>query len=149
MKRRELLSDPIHVDVSRRMSVTPQKHTAAEMVVRRQLHSMGLRYRVDYLVLQKPRRVADIVFPVLKIAVFIDGCFWHGCSEHGTWPKRNANFWKEKILANRSRDLDTNSRLNDLGWKVIRIWEHEDPTTAAEKIAKIVFSTKKRQKDRQ
>lgn len=147
MKDALLLSEHTPVDVSHRMSVTPQKNTSAEMAVRRRLHSMGFRYRVDYPVLQKPRRVADLVFSSIRIAVFVDGCFWHGCPRHGTWPKRNGDFWRQKILTNKARDRDTNVRLRALGWKVIRIWEHEDPENAAEKIAKIVtLATKERKK---
>lgn len=72
------------------------------------------------------------MFTRRKVAVFVDGCFWHGCPEHGTWPERNATFWREKILANKTRDADTNERLTDAGWIVIRIWEHEDPAVAAD-----------------
>lgn len=133
---------PASDDVSRRMSVTPQKDTSAEMAIRKRLHSMGLRYRVDYPVLKKPRRVADIVFTGIQIAVFVDGCFWHGCPDHGTWPKNNADFWRNKILANQVRDKDTNDRLKELGWTVIRIWEHDDPENAARKIARSVTAAK-------
>ncbi len=99
---------------------------------------MGLRYRVDHPVLKKPRRKGDIVFTRLKVAVFVDGCFWHGCPKHGTWPKANAEFWRDKIKTNISRDLETNRLLKDAGWKVIRIWEHEDPKRAVEKVLKAV-----------
>lgn len=133
---------PASDGVSRRMSVTPQKDTSAEMAVRKRLHGMGFRYRVDYPILKKPRRVADIVFPGIQIAIFVDGCFWHGCPEHGTWPKRNADFWRNKILTNQARDKDTDERLTELGWTVIRIWEHEDPENAAQKIARSVIVAK-------
>lgn len=101
---------------------------------------MGLRYRVDYPVLEKPRRRADLAFTRARVAVFVDGCFWHGCPDHGTWPKRNAEFWRHKIETNRRRDRDTNERLRQKGWTVIRIWEHEDPTEAGSRVAEAVRS---------
>ena len=88
--------------------------------------------------LKKPRRVADIAFPGLRIAIFIDGCFWHGCPEHATWPKQNAEFWRQKIEANCARDTDTNERLRNIGWTVLRFWEHEPPTEAVDIVVKMV-----------
>jgi DNA mismatch endonuclease, patch repair protein len=129
---------PSSQEASRRLSKIRQKGTDAEMAVRQALSRMGLRYRVNYLVLKVPRRVADIVFPRLKIAVFVDGCFWHGCPEHASWPKSNADFWRNKIDTNRKRDSDTNDRLMLLGWSVMRIWEHELPQDAAKKISEMV-----------
>lgn len=125
-------------DVSRRMAKVRQKGTDAEVALRQEIHRIGLRYRVDYEVLKKPRRVADVVFPGRKIAVFVDGCFWHGCPEHATWPKQNAEFWREKIEANRLRDADTNERLRSLGWTVLRFWSHESPHEAARTVAHMV-----------
>lgn len=122
----------------KRMVAQGQRDTEPELAVRRLLHRQGLRYRVDFTVLKKPRRIADIAFIKAKVAVFVDGCFWHGCPEHGTWPKSNADFWRDKIEANRKRDSDTNRRLQANGWVVIRIWEHEDPQEAAERIAVVV-----------
>ena len=72
------------------------------------------------------------------IAVFVDGCFWHGCPEHATWPKRNADFWRQKIEANRQRDADTNARLEAAGWTALRFWSHESPAKAAETVASVV-----------
>jgi DNA mismatch endonuclease (patch repair protein) len=80
------------------------------------------------------------VFTRARVAVFIDGCFWHGCPEHGTWPKKNAGWWRSKIETNQARDRDTNSRLEGAGWLVIRVWEHEDPVEAANKISHAVRS---------
>lgn len=113
---------PSSPETSRRMAKVRQKGTDAEIALRRELYRRGLRYRVDYEVLKKPRRVADVAFPGLKIAIFVDGCFWHGCPEHATWPKQNAEFWRQKIKANRLRDADTNSRLLAAGWTVLRFW---------------------------
>jgi DNA mismatch endonuclease (patch repair protein) len=76
-----------------------------------------------------------VAFPGRKIAVFVDGCFWHGCPEHATWPKQNAEFWREKIEANQRRDADTNDRLRSIGWTVLRFWSHEPPTEAARTVA--------------
>ncbi|MCT9127674.1 very short patch repair endonuclease [Cupriavidus gilardii] len=132
---RVLSSSP---EASHRMAKVRQKGTNAEIALRREMFRIGLRYRVDYEVLKKPRRIADIVFPGRKIAIFVDGCFWHGCPEHATWPKRNAEFWRQKIEANRQRDADTNERLQSLGWTVLRFWSHQSPTEAARAVARAV-----------
>jgi DNA mismatch endonuclease (patch repair protein) len=94
-----------------------------------------LRYRVDFAPIAGLRRRADVVFPRLRIAVFWDGCFWHGCPEHGSWPKQNAAWWREKIERNQRRDRETDRRLTDAGWLVLRFWEHEDPEAAASVVA--------------
>ena len=133
---------PSSPETSRRMARVRQKGTSAEIALRRELYRRGLRYRVDYEVLKKPRRVADVAFPGLKIAIFVDGCFWHGCLQHATWPKQNAEFWRQKIEANRLRDADTNSRLLDAGWTVLRFWEHESPDEATEIVAQAVAMAK-------
>jgi len=129
---------PSSPEASRRMAKIRQKGTDAEVALRRQLYRIGLRYRIDYEVLKKPRRVADIAFPGRKIAIFVDGCFWHGCPEHASWPKRNAEFWRQKIETNQLRDTDTNERLRSLGWTVLRFWSHESPTDAAAVVANMV-----------
>jgi len=132
----------------KRMSSTGQRDTPPEWEIRRRLFARGFRYRVDAPVLSKPRRRADIVFPGIQVAVFVDGCFWHGCPLHGTWPKANADFWREKIETNRARDADTNRRLREEGWLVIRIWEHESPDDAVEKIVKLVEGRRLKQSKR-
>ncbi|MHA6850828.1 very short patch repair endonuclease [Ralstonia pseudosolanacearum] len=124
------------------MAKVRQKGTGAEIALRRELYGRGLRYRVDFEVLKKPRRVADIAFPGLRIAIFVDGCFWHGCPEHATWPKQNAEFWLQKIEANRHRDADTNERLRRIGWTVLRFWEHEPAPSAADAIANLVITSR-------
>jgi DNA mismatch endonuclease (patch repair protein) len=108
--------------------------TAAELKLRRELHARGLRFRVDKPLLRDKRRRVDVVFGPSRIAVFVDGCFWHGCPEHATWPASNQEFWREKIETNRRRDADTNDQLAESGWRVIRVWEHEDPSEAADRI---------------
>lgn len=122
---------PSSPGASRRMAKVRQTGTDAELALRRELYRRGMRYRVGYEVMKKPRRVADVAFPRLKLAVFVDGCFWHGCPEHGTWPSRNAVFWRLKIEANRARDADTDTRLTQAGWTVLRFWAHESPAIAA------------------
>lgn len=133
---------PSSPEASRRMRQVRQKDTTAESMVRRELHALGLRYRIQVPVLTKPRRVADIVFSKPRVAVFVDGCFWHGCPLHATWPKRNADFWRAKIVANQARDRDTDARLHADGWKVVRVWAHEAPHEVARRIAKVVRSRK-------
>jgi DNA mismatch endonuclease (patch repair protein) len=104
------------------------RDTRPELAVRRLLHSEGLRYRVACRPLSTLRRTADIVFTRQKIAVFIDGCFWHGCPEHGqATTKQNPDYWSAKFLRNRERDLETNELLEAAGWQVLRFWEHEAP----------------------
>lgn len=131
------------IAASQRMALVRQKGTRAEINLRRLLHARGLRYRVQVPLLAKPRRVADIVFTRAKIAVFVDGCFWHGCPEHASWPKSNAGFWRDKIETNRLRDTDTDQRLKALGWKVVRIWEHENAGDAADRISTLVEAFRK------
>ena len=121
-----------------RMCATRRKDTDAEVALRRELHRRGCRYRLNLKVVPGTTRSVDIVFPRARVAVFVDGCFWHGCPVHGTWPKANARWWRGKIIANRARDEDTTRRLMEDGWRVVRVWEHEDPALAAEKITSLV-----------
>ncbi len=115
--------------------------TRPELAIRRLVHAGGLRYKVDVaLPVVGLRRRADLLFGRSKVAVFVDGCYWHSCPEHGTRPKANAAWWAEKLAANVSRDRDTDRRLAEAGWVVLRIWEHEDPGAAAQKIATLVRS---------
>lgn len=121
------------------MQLQRTRDTGPEMAVRRILHAAGLRYRVDRAPLLGMRRRADIVFGPAKVAVFIDGCFWHGCPEHGrTRIEANPEYWSRKIARNRQRDADTDSRLSEAGWTVIRAWEHETPADVAARIASTV-----------
>ena len=122
----------------RRMQAAKPKDTAPEKALRSILHKKGLRYRIDVKPIKELNRRADIVFRRAKVAIFVDGCFWHGCPIHGTQAKENAEFWRLKIERNQERDADTNRKLENAGWKVIRVWEHEDPEKASEKINNIV-----------
>ncbi len=108
------------------------------MAVRRLLHGAGLRYRVNVPVPGMPRRTIDVVFPRARIAVFMDGCFWHGCPEHATQPKSNAEWWRQKLDRNMARDVETTERLVEAGWEVLRFWEHEAPADVAVRIAAAV-----------
>lgn len=130
--------NPSSPEASRRMARQRQRDTQTELELRRALHARGLRYRLQVQLIAKPRRVSDIVFPGSRVAVFVDGCFWHGCPLHATWPKENADFWRAKIEANRARDTDTDSRLKALGWQVVRVWAHQSATEAAELIVRVV-----------
>jgi DNA mismatch endonuclease, patch repair protein len=114
------------------------RDTRPELAVRSAAHALGLRYRVGVCPLPGVRRTADLVFTRVKVAVFVDGCFWHGCPQHHRAARRNAEFWAKKIKGNIVRDADTDARLREAGWTVIRIWEHEPPTEAASKVSAAV-----------
>ncbi len=135
---------PSSHEASLRMARVRQKGTDAELSLRKELHARGLRYRLHVPLLTKPRRVADIVFASARVAIFVDGCFWHGCPEHASWPKSNAQFWRDKIETNRARDADTDRRLRASGWRVVRVWSHDDAGDAAERIEDIVRAGEKR-----
>jgi len=115
-----------------------QRDTAPELLIRKELHRLGLRYRIDTAPLPGLRRRADVVFPTARVAVYVDGCFWHSCPLHATSPKANAKWWADKLDANRRRDVDTDARLQEAGWTSIRVWEHEDPAASAQAIAEAV-----------
>ena len=115
----------------------PSRDTGTEMALRRELHSRGLRYQTHLKTLPgKP----DIAFTRASIAVFVDGCFWHGCPEHGTLPKTNSDYWVPKLERNVERDRETDGLLRTAGWVSIRVWEHEDPQVASRRIVRTVRS---------
>lgn len=118
------------------MRANRRRDTGPEMRIRRALHQKGLRYFVDRAPIEGLRRRADLVFSKARIAVFIDGCFWHGCPQHFVAPKTNVDYWRAKIDRNMLRDRETDSRLRAEGWFVIRIWEHEP---SAEAVVNIRF----------
>jgi len=126
-----------------RMSRQRSHDTGTELALRRELHRRGLRYRIHRRPLPEVRREADLVFGPAKVAVFVDGCFWHGCPDHGTWPKRNGPFWRQKIEKNQARDIDTNRQLESAGWASVRVWEHEDPAAAATRVASVVATRRR------
>lgn len=115
-----------------------RRDTKPEVALRRAFWAKGLRYRVDRPPLKGMRRRADIVFGPTKVAVYVDGCFWHSCPEHGTIPKNNREWWVEKLEANVRRDRDTDRQLEEAGWLVFRVWEHEDLADAASRIEDVV-----------
>ena len=125
---------PSSVEVSERMKRQARTHTRPELALRRLLHARGLRYRVGLKVPGLPRRSIDIAFTRVRVAVFVDGCFWHGCPVHATWPAANAEWWAAKINKNRERDVLTTAHLVELGWEVVRVWEHESPVDAAQRV---------------
>lgn len=133
--RRPLPSSPAAL---KRMQAARRRDTEPEISLRRYLHASGLRFRVDLPILPRMRRRADILFSKAQVAVFVDGCFWHCCPLHRTFPKANAAWWAEKLRTNRDRDRDTNRRLRKAGWHVERVWEHELPSEAAARIAAAV-----------
>lgn len=120
------------------MKATRQRDTGAEVSLRSALHARGLRYRLHRRVEGVPRVRPDIVFVSARVAVFVDGCFWHGCPEHGSQPKANSEWWRDKLERNIARDRRNDSALRKAGWAVVRIWEHEDPPEAAKRIEQVV-----------
>jgi len=120
------------------MEAARVRDTGPERELRSELHRLGLRFRLHRRVIPGVRRQADVVFAPARVAVFLDGCFWHGCPTHGTTSKANAEFWVKKLATNQQRDLDTDARLRDAGWRVVRVWEHEHASTAARRIARLV-----------
>jgi DNA mismatch endonuclease (patch repair protein) len=112
--------------------------THPELVIRRLLHRDGYRFRVHMKVPDAPRRTIDIAFPRLLVAVFVDGCYWHGCPEHGTSPVANAEWWASKLAGYRRRDQETDEHLQARGWCPVRIWEHEDPLTAVARVERLL-----------
>lgn len=123
-----------------RMSRQRSRDTDPERALRSSLHRRGLRYRLHRRPVPGLRRQADIVFGPARVAVFVDGCFWHCCPEHTTSPKSNAAWWSAKLAANVARDRDTDEQLAVAGWAVVRVWEHEDPVAAAARVAQVVRS---------
>lgn len=120
------------------MRTSPRRDTAPELALRRELFRRGLRYRVDRPLDGRRRRRADLTFVSARVVVFVDGCFWHGCPEHGTAPRANAAWWADKLAANAARDADTDAYLRGTGWTVLRFWEHEDPVSVADEVEAVV-----------
>jgi DNA mismatch endonuclease (patch repair protein) len=131
--------EPTDASATRVATGNKRKDTTAEVRLRSALHRRGLRYRKDRLVRLDGLNVRpDIVFTRAKVAVFMDGCFWHGCPEHGTVPTRNTEYWIPKLRANTKRDQRVNAALTAAGWEVQRVWEHEQQDEAAARIETVV-----------
>ncbi len=123
------------------MRATPSRDTRPELAIRRELHRRGRRFRV-HAPLPPPlsRRRADILFPGRRLAVFVDGCFWHGCPEHGTAQnaRSNASFWLTKVEGNRRRDEETTAALEAAGFRVLRFWEHDAVDAACDEVERVL-----------
>lgn len=126
--------------LSAKMSKLARRDTKPEVALRKALHGLGFRFRVQVKVPGNRRRTIDIAFTRPKLAVFVDGCFWHGCPDHHVPPKTNADWWRWKVELNRARDNDTDAKLGAAGWRVLRIWEHVAPEEAANLVAAIYRS---------
>ena len=120
---------------SQQMARIRGRDTKPEVILRKALWARGLRYRVNY---KTPAGRADVAMPGKRVAVFVDGCFWHGCPDHFTTPNANREWWVEKIDANRRRDDDSMTRLRSAGWRPIVVWEHESAEEAADRIEEAV-----------
>jgi DNA mismatch endonuclease (patch repair protein) len=131
------------------MQRTGPRDTAAERAVRTELHRRGLRYFVDRQVVEGSRRRVDIVFPRRRVAVYVDGCFWHWCPSHRTIPKANRDWWVTKLEANEARDRATDVQLEEEGWTVLRFWEHEDPVAVADAIEATVRGRGQEERERE
>ena len=123
----------------RSMRGNKAKDTKPEVETRRLLHRQGLRFRKSYTVkLEKRRTRIDIAFQRLRLAVLIDGCFWHGCPEHGHIPKTNRAYWEPKLMGNLERDREVDRLLSEAGWEVMHFWSHMSPQEIACNVAKRV-----------
>ncbi|WP_269859386.1 very short patch repair endonuclease [Streptomyces sp. RPT161] len=118
------------------------RDTSPELALRSLVHASGLRYRVAAKPLPGMRRTADLVFRRVRVAVFVDGCFWHGCPQHFVPPKTNPDYWRQKIGRNMQRDKDTDIRLAEAGWLVLRFWEHQPAEECAEAVKDAVSKRK-------
>ncbi|WP_286141417.1 very short patch repair endonuclease [Mycobacterium sp. GA-1199] len=125
---------PLNEVVRKQMSAMPTQGTGTEIALRRALHRLGLRFRVQDRTL--PGR-PDVVLTRARIAIFVDGCFWHKCPSHGTEPKNNGEWWLAKLNENVARDRRNDSKLRDLGWLPVHVWEHDDPAESAESIKRL------------
>ena len=125
---------PLNGGVSAQMKRMPRSSTGPELALRRELHRRGLRFRVNHPGL--PGR-PDLAFTRARLAVFVDGCFWHRCPEHGVMPKNNRDWWQAKLDRNVERDREKDALLERDGWLVVHVWEHEDPLTAADKVEEL------------
>ncbi len=117
------------------MRANRRRDTGPELALRRELHSRGMRFRVDHPPIEDVRCRVDIAFTRARVAVFVDGCFWHSCPEHGNLPTANREWWRTKLELNVARDRRNDAAFEEAGWRVIRVWEHESLHDAADRIA--------------
>jgi DNA mismatch endonuclease (patch repair protein) len=132
------MPEPLDDVVRRRMQNQKRRDTKLEVEIRRRLHVLGYRFRVDFRLEPALRVRGDIVFTRRKVVVFVDGCFWHGCPTHATEPKNNADWWREKLAANVARDRRNRAALTALGWRVVPIWEHTGADDAVQRIVEVL-----------
>ena len=125
---------PLSTAVSTQMKRMPSSSTGPEILIRGELHRRGLRFRVNHPRL--PGR-PDIAFTAARLAVFVDGCFWHSCPDHRVFPKNNSDWWRDKLERNVARDREKDAQLDLMGWIVVHVWEHEDPAAAADAIERL------------
>lgn len=121
-----------------KMQAQRARNTKPEIQLRRELHARGVRFRLDGKLPGLRRRSADIVWSGRRLAVFVDGCFWHGCPDHFVLPKTHSDWWHQKIQRNKARDLETTLALTSAGWTVIRIWEHLRTDLAADVVQAVI-----------
>ncbi|WP_324187498.1 very short patch repair endonuclease [Actinokineospora iranica] len=131
------------VVIRKSMQANKSRDTKPELMLRKALHALGLRYRVCARPLPDVRRTVDVVFRPVKVAVELRGCFWHGCPEHYRAPTANDSYWAEKVRRNVARDEDTARRLAEAGWLLEVVWEHEDLRQAAERVAMAVWARRR------
>jgi DNA mismatch endonuclease, patch repair protein len=133
-------------EATRRIMVaTRGRDTRPEKVVRSAVHALGLRYRVGASITCGDVRVRpDLVFTGARVAVFVDGCFWHSCPEHGDQPRTNTSYWRPKLEANVARDRRVDRALEAADWQIVRAWEHEDPAEVAERVRVAVADARRR-----
>jgi DNA mismatch endonuclease (patch repair protein) len=131
---------PLNTTVSAQMQRMPRSSTGPEMLIRRELHRRGLRFRINHPRL--PGR-PDVAFTAARIAVFVDGCFWHACADHGFLPKNNRDWWRNKLERNVERDREKDAQHEKLGWTVVHVWEHERPLEAANAIEQLWRSVRR------
>lgn len=125
-------------EIRRRMQSQRRLGTEPEMALRKELYRRGFRYRVERRPIPSLRRRVDMVFISARVAVEVRGCFWHYCPRHGMLPSSNTAWWKGKLLRNRERDRETARALRSAGWRLVVVWEHEDPVRAADRVEKAI-----------
>jgi len=118
--------------------------TGPEIRLRSLVHKAGLRYAIDVRPEADINRRADLVFRAAKVAVFVNGCFWHGCPKHYSSPKSNKRYWSEKVRRNRARDVETRFLLKRRGWRVLVFWEHQPAQSCSERVVSVVSERKRR-----
>lgn len=128
------------------MQANTGRTTEPEQRLRSMLHALGLRFRINARPERSLRCAADLVFRSSRVCVFVDGCYWHGCSEHFAVPKRNSAWWAEKIDDNRKRDVRRTTELEDRGWLVVRLWEHELVENTVKAVASHLARTVRRRR---